>query len=1241
MIFLRRCKAVVAWNVSGENPKDRSMTNRSKHSAIGKLAALLAALFLFAGQAVAAKHNPVIFLHGWRSDDTIWSDMINLMVNAGWSITNLHALSYWEDGRKTVPFYAEKVGKEVDALLDKKKGANFDFVVHSMGGLVLRQMLIDKPSRRDRIGRVVDLATPHFGQFRDEGEAAEDMKYGSEFLWNLNWAWHANSKVRIKNLLCIAGVSHGNTGSGRYDGLVNQWSAALGLEWAKEVLFVNKSHGMFFPGTSIYDCPNNEDPVWRATKQYLEEGTVLSQSECGASVPSEGGAIFLQVVDSNGNPISWPGRMIASVKKSSGEDVDFYEHHGEMWHTIGNVFSGGGTSMQKGIALLTTQTDASSTFKGFDRGFYDIEFLAPANSNAGFTYRGVEVLWNRTTLLRITPPTRLMVGICIDCSGSMSNYGRIENAIASAQRTIDTLPAGTIVEIMRFESSPKLVQPFVEIKDNSNGTSNRRDIKELIGTLFASGGTDILAAGNKMLSHILSADSGKTAVRSMILLTDGEDDNFKNNKDSFIQACNEAGVSFNAIAYGKAADAKTLADVAKGTRGSHFESGDSAADLDQAFERTVADILNKAEILDWEGTFSALPNPTTTGQGVLASKTFKVDSSAKPIHIVSSVAKGYTVTLRNQTTGEPCTGTVREDGTGSTYTFDVENPTSGTWSLDFVKTSTASADGRISIMVTTPAAAAESAPSLSLAVYSGENAIRATLKKGGLVRGARVSARCRVDGQYRDVSMTEEAPGVYYLDLLACGDFQEGLVVSAEATAGTATIVATDATGAAITPLRVSSLTESFSRARFLNMSKVGDGAIRRVSVLPRWPWEGKVDIDFEAAVIDKNTVLSIGLSGVDAESSDTYVVQSLTSDETLARVSPGKHRITWNAAKDVPNADIENFSIRFNVTTAKALANVTGVSASAGTYLDGVHVSWNAVSYATHYRVYRSDSSSSTSAKSLLTTTTGRSYVDSSAVADKKYYYYWIRPIARTSAGTVKFEGELSVSGGGWKKSLGAVSGLSASSGTHYDGVHLSWTGPAGATKYKIYRSTSSSVSTKSLLATTTSQSYVDTSAVKLKKYYYYWVEPIAEISSVSYVGKLNSSAVSGWRNKLGTPSFHFENWRPGHKDRPHIDLVIDGSVSGATRYDYMSGDHSGRWKSMDAVVNGTGSYDIFSISASASPRKATIGWAFAYRYQERVYVRAANSEGVGDWVKWNLADHLNESAFKNSAFYKAYPKK
>ncbi len=178
-----------------------------------------------------------------------------------------------------------------------------------------------------------------------------------------------------------------------------------------------------------------------------------------------------------------------------------------------------------------------------------------------------------------------------------------------------------------------------------------------------------------------------------------------------------------------------------------------------------------------------------------------------------------------------------------------------------------------------------------------------------------------------------------------------------------------------------------------------------------------------------------------------------------------------------------------------------TNVSATDGTYLDRVEVTWAVVPNATSYLVYRS--ASTYTAKALLGTTTGTLFNDTTAVP-RKIYYYWVK--ASNTNGTSK----LSASNKGFRSdgTPSAPTNVSASDGTYLDRVEVTWAASPNATSYSVYRSTSYySWSTKTLLGTTTGTLLIDTTAVP-KRTYYYWVK-----ASSTYGTSGFSSYNSGYR--------------------------------------------------------------------------------------------------------------------------------
>jgi len=161
-----------------------------------------------------------------------------------------------------------------------------------------------------------------------------------------------------------------------------------------------------------------------------------------------------------------------------------------------------------------------------------------------------------------------------------------------------------------------------------------------------------------------------------------------------------------------------------------------------------------------------------------------------------------------------------------------------------------------------------------------------------------------------------------------------------------------------------------------------------------------------------------------------------------------------------------------------------TNVSASDGTYVDRVEVTWAASSGATSYTVYRAASLGVLAKKTILGTTSGTSFNDTTAIAGRTYYY-WVR--ASNTYGTSSFSAY-----NAGKRSDGkppAPANVSASDGTYLDRVELTWATSSGATSYTVYRAASlSALAKKIVLGTTSGTLFNDTTAVA-GRIYYYWV--------------------------------------------------------------------------------------------------------------------------------------------------------
>jgi hypothetical protein len=125
----------------------------------------------------------------------------------------------------------------------------------------------------------------------------------------------------------------------------------------------------------------------------------------------------------------------------------------------------------------------------------------------------------------------------------------------------------------------------------------------------------------------------------------------------------------------------------------------------------------------------------------------------------------------------------------------------------------------------------------------------------------------------------------------------------------------------------------------------------------------------------------------------------------------------------------------------------VTGVTATAGT--GQVTVSWNAVSGATSYQLYRTANSGSESSTPSVTGLTGTTFTDTGLNPGTTYYY---RVVAVNGSGASGFSTEASASTPGtnpdpskfnfetdnqlWKPSGAQISGVATSTAQHYAGL-------------------------------------------------------------------------------------------------------------------------------------------------------------------------------------------------------------
>ena len=253
--------------------------------------------------------------------------------------------------------------------------------------------------------------------------------------------------------------------------------------------------------------------------------------------------------------------------------------------------------------------------------------------------------------------------------------------------------------------------------------------------------------------------------------------------------------------------------------------------------------------------------------------------------------------------------------------------------------------------------------------------------------------------------------------------------------------------------------------------------------------------------------------------------------------------------------------------------------------------LTWNAVSGATSYKVYRATSQNGT--YSLLGTTTATSYTNTGAKAGMTYYY---KVKAVNSAGESAYSNVVSgkVKSVTPKPAAPVVKiGNSASSGKPM----LTWNAVSGATSYKVYRATSQN-GTYSLLGTVTATSYTNTGA-KAGTTYYYKVKAVNSAGESAY-----SNIVSG-RATVTTLTL-------GHSSTSGKPQLTWKAVSGAASYKvYRATAKNGAY----SVINTTKALTYTNVGAALGT---------TYYYKVEALNAAGKSLGFSDVVEGKVAPVL-----------------
>ncbi len=95
-----------------------------------------------------------------------------------------------------------------------------------------------------------------------------------------------------------------------------------------------------------------------------------------------------------------------------------------------------------------------------------------------------------------------------------------------------------------------------------------------------------------------------------------------------------------------------------------------------------------------------------------------------------------------------------------------------------------------------------------------------------------------------------------------------------------------------------------------------GEVSVSVQKVQQRWPWNGKVDIDYTVTYDDKNADVYVGFIGKDGAENRSFPLKTLEGDGANGVVKAGTHRVTWDMSVDEPNLHTGDFTVTIQAFT-------------------------------------------------------------------------------------------------------------------------------------------------------------------------------------------------------------------------------------------------------------------------------------------------------------------------------------
>lgn len=283
---------------------------------------------------------------------------------------------------------------------------------------------------------------------------------------------------------------------------------------------------------------------------------------------------------------------------------------------------------------------------------------------------------------------------------------------------------------------------------------------------------------------------------------------------------------------------------------------------------------------------------------------------------------------------------------------------------------------------------------------------------------------------------------------------------------------------------------------------------------------------------------------------SGKYTMLGRTANNVYTDVNVEVGKTYYYKVRGYVNYDGEYFYTKYcSALSAKFQLEKPSINVSQVS-LEGVQVSWNSVSKADSYKVYRATSKNGT--YKLISTLSQNYYIDNNVSINKTYYY-------RVRAVKGDYQGILS-SPKSIKTVVIAPSYVSVSQ-ANYNTVQICVSTVSNATGYEVYRTNSEKGTYKKI--TRSKSNYIYDTNLEKGKAYYYKARIYYQKNKKTYYSAF--TAVTKYDNILNSPS-----WKQVVAAGEKQNFLEWYEVKGATGYEILTSDSAyGTYKKLATVTN------------------------------------------------------------------------